>query len=253
MKLAHHLLPTAACLLAAGPLAQAGDAVFSRDPLERQTSTDAGLAGGWVAGASSMRLDATERSDGAQSLDGAPGADHLQHQPGLRAAEIHAGYHGALGLLDYAALVRYDSIPDLQAGAAPGAIEHGALSAVLGWRDLYARYDYTFTHGYPGGRDARGGHYLDIGARHAINDSTWLHLNAGDRRVGGDALWNWRDIRAGFTRQLDDGWTMALNYRRVYGNASVVERYGGAPRFEGLIPGIGRGRRGVVLTLNRGF
>ena len=69
----------------------------------------------------------------------------------------------------------------------------------------------------------------------------------------GSGAFTWRDIRAGLTRKLDDGWTMALNYRRVYANKPLAERYSGAPAFEGLIPSVGRGRRGLVLTLNRGF
>jgi len=211
MRFAHCLKPSAACLLAVAPLAQAADTVYSGDPATRPAHVATDTAG------------------------------------------IHAGYHAALGPLDVAALVRYDTPSDVRPGAAPGANERGALSAGVGWRDLYARYDYTFTHDYLGAFDTRGSHYLDIGARHALGDATWLHLNAGNGRTAGNALWDWRDLRAGFTRKLDDGWTMALNYRRVFGNTSLAERNAGTPRFEGLMPGMGRGRRGLVLTFNRGF
>lgn len=252
-------MPTA-CLLSPALPAWAGDVTLSGDP-GHPTRIEADAPAGWVAGASSARLDPLERSDLVRQDQGTIGAASPTAGMGgpraaeLRSSEIHAGYRGAVGKVDYAAVVRYDSAPDLHAGAAPGAAERGAFSAGLGWGDLSATYDYTFSHDYLGSFDARGSHYLDIGARHALNDRTWLHLNAGDGRVAGagNGLFDWRDLRAGFTRKLDDGWTMALNYRRVFGNTTLAERYSGAPHFEGLIPGVGRGRRGLVLTLNRGF
>jgi hypothetical protein len=248
MKTACRLMLTKACLLAAAPLAQAGDPVYSEESAPRQEQVENDDIEGWVTGASSARLAprparaAMRAADGGRSLE-------------LRASEIHVGYHGSAGSVGYNAMLRYDSVPESRAIANPAMVDRGAFSAGIAWRGLYARYDYTFTHDYLGMLDARGSHYLDIGARHAVDDSTWLHLDAGDGRIAGagNAPWDWRDLRAGFTRKLDDGWTMALNYRRVFGNASLAERYSGAPHFEGLIPNLGRGHRGLVLTINRGF
>jgi hypothetical protein len=245
MKSLHCLLPTAACLLAMAPFAQAGDGSFSAETGERGTATPArielGLPAGLTAGAASVVLGDRLGRNGVRNT--------------AVESDVYAGYRGKTGSLGYSALIHYYSYPDLHALGAGGRYDHGELSAGVSWHALYARYDYTFTNDYLGILDARGTSYVDVGARHAIGRSTYLNLNAGDGRVagGGNALWDWRDLRAGFSRQLENGWTMKLNYRRVFGNGLLADRYGVAGRVESREPGIGRGHRGIVLSFKRGF
>lgn len=241
MNTHRHLLPTAACLLAMAPFAHAGDGDDSflasqAEAAPAPSRIELGLPAGFAAGASSLPLG--ERLARA----------------GARESDVYAGYRGAAGGLGYSAFVHYYSYPELHALGKDGRYGHGEFSAAVSWKLLSARYDYTFTRDYLGIPDARGTGYLDVGARQAIGRSTFLNLNAGDARVaGGNALWDWRDLRAGFSRQLEDGWTMALNYRRVFGNGLLANRYGAAGRVEGRELGVGRGHRGIVLSFKRGF
>jgi len=242
MNTLHRCLPAVAWLLAAAPGAQAAEGVLAGDVDERWSAAAPArvalqLPAGLVAGAGSARLAAPLARDGARESD------------------VYAGYRGNAGPLAYSALLHYYSYPDLGATRLTGRYDHGELSAGLRWNAVYAHYDYVYTSDYLGIPDARGTSYLDVGANQPIGRATFLNLNAGDGRVAGarNALWDWRDLRAGFSRKLDDGWLMSLNYRRVFGNGLLADRYGGMMRMDTRVPGIGRGHKGLVLSFKRGF
>jgi hypothetical protein len=238
-----------ACLLSAAHLAQASDGMLSADAA---SGTVASVDEGWTAGsagnpAATRGTRAALRDADRSALDvaaAAPGSD--------TGSEIYAGYHGKAGGLGYSALVRVRSYPGMRLDESDG---HAELSAGVNWKSLYARYDLSFTHDYLGVGGARGTSYLDVGARHPIGDATFFNLHAGDARVAGNgnALWDWKDLRAGFSRKLEDGWMMVLNVRRVYGNSALADRHGLMLRSEGHNPALVRGHRGLVLTFKRGF
>jgi hypothetical protein len=250
----------AAWLLAAAPLAQAGDASLSADGASaRAPSVDEG----WFAGAAANGTPAASpavRNAGGALREAAVDRLPSDGVPSPAGSDMFAGYHGTAGGLGYSALVHVYNYPGLHAGAGgtgllDGADGHTEMSAGLNWKSLYARYDVVLTRDYLGIPGARGTGYFDVGAHHPIGNATFLNLHAGDARVAGvgNALFDWKDLRAGFSRKLEDGWMMVLNVRRVYGNSALADRRGMMLRSEGHNPALARGHRGLVLTFNRGF
>jgi hypothetical protein len=250
----------AACLLSAAPLVQAGDTSLSAaDGAARVAGT---VDEGWFAGAAGNPPAATLRKagGGAGYAVATPERPPSDGTASTGSSDMFAGYRGTAGEFGYSALAHVHSYPGLRAGAGGAALLDGAdghteVSAGLNWKSLYVRYDVVLSHDYLGIPGARGTGYFDVGARHRIGNATYLNLNAGDARVAGagNALFDWKDLRAGFTRKLEDGWMMVLNVRRVYGNSAVADRRGMMMRPEGHNPALVRGHRGLVLTFKRGF
>jgi len=103
---------------------------------------------------------------------------------------------------------------------------------------------------------ARGSGYLDVGINHDIGRGLTLNPHAGDGRVAGsgNGAWNWRDVRAGLSKKLDDRWTVAVAYSRAYGATPPYERYTtGVPRDDGMPAVSDVSRRAVVLAVPRTF
>jgi hypothetical protein len=89
-----------------------------------------------------------------------------------------------------------------------------------------------------------------------LTTSLTLNLHAGDGRVAGsgNGIWDWRDLKAGLTHKLQDGWSVALNYTRAIGATGVYNGYTtGVPRPDGRLAVANVARRAVVLSLTRKF
>lgn len=246
----------ACSLMAAARLAQAGDASWSGTG-DAAAPSVATVDEGWTAGASASPQGLrSARATLREPLDAAGAAGEKAGVPAVASTDVYGGYRGLSGALGYSALVHLRSYPSIRSGRVlDQADAHGELSAGLNWKSLYARYDLSFSGDYLGVAGARGTAYLDVGANHPIGHGTFLNLHAGDGHVAGpgNALWDWKDLRAGFSRKLEDGWMMVLNVRRVYGNSALADRRGAMLRSEGHNPALVRGHRGLVLTFNRGF
>lgn len=170
--------------------------------------------------------------------------------------DLYGGYSGTAGPLGWSATVYWYKYPGARISATDTAFDYGELSAGISWKSLYARYNYTYSHDFFGIQNARGTGYLDVGADHPLTEKLTLNLHAGDGRVAGSGndIWNWRDIKAGLTRQLEDGWTVSLNYTRAIGATGVYDRYStGVPRADGRLAVSNVAHRAVVVSLTRKF
>lgn len=170
--------------------------------------------------------------------------------------DLYGGYSGTAGALGWSALVYLYKYPGARISATNTSFDYGELSAGISWKTLYARYNYTFTRDFFGIQNARGTGYLDVGADQPLTRSLTLNLHAGDGRVAGSGndMWNWKDLKAGLTHKLEDGWVVALNYTRAIGNPGVYDRYTtGVPRADGRLAVSNVARRAVVLSLSRKF
>jgi uncharacterized protein (TIGR02001 family) len=170
--------------------------------------------------------------------------------------DLYGGYSGTAGPVGWSALVYWYKYPGARITATDTAFDYGELSAGVSWKTFYARYNYTFSHDFFGIQNARGTGYLDVGTDHPLTKTLTLNLHAGDGRVAGSGndIWNWRDLKAGLTRQLEDGWTVAVNYTRAIGATGVYDRYTtGVPRADGRLAVSNVARRAIVLSLTRKF
>jgi uncharacterized protein (TIGR02001 family) len=272
---AHRLAPCAALLLAAaaplahaldattGPYAAAIEAASAPDPLSArvtvasqyvsrgirqswgrpalQAGVDYASPDGWHAGAWTSTVDDRFIDNGSVEMD------------------VYAGYSRTVGEVGYNARATWYHYPGARVPGSGTGFDYGELAAGLGWRSVYAKYNYTFTRDFFGVPDARGTGYLDLGARHEFASGLLLKLHAGDGRVAGkgNGVWNWRDLAAGFSIRLEGGWTAALNLTRAIGGAggtSIYDRYSsGNVRADGRPWAASAGRRTLVLSLTRRF
>lgn len=203
-----------------------------------QASIDYAHASGWSAGTSVINVDDRFVENGSVEWD------------------LYGGYNGAVGDVGWSALVYLYKYPGARIGATNTSFDYGELSAGVSWKSLYARYNYTFTRDFFGIQDARGTGYLDVGADQPLTRTLTLNLHAGDGRVAGsgNGMWDWKDLKAGLTHKLDDGWVVALNYTRAIGATGVYDRYTtGAPRPDGRLAVSNVARRAIVLALTRKF
>jgi uncharacterized protein (TIGR02001 family) len=203
-----------------------------------QAGADYSSADGWSAGAWASTIDDRFVENGSLELD------------------LYAGYGGNIGALGYNTSLTWYKYPGARVSATNTSYDYGELQGGLSWKSLYAKYNYTFSHDFFGITDARGTGYLDIGANHELGHALTLQLHAGDGRVAGagNGIWNWRDLRAGFSKKLDSGWAATLNYTRAYGATGAYDRYTtGVPRADGRLALSNVARRAVVLTLTRTF
>jgi len=170
--------------------------------------------------------------------------------------DLYGGYSGNAGPVGWSAMVYWYKYPGARISATDTSFDYGELSAGLTWKSFYARYNYTFSRDFFGITNARGTGYLDVGTDQPLTKSLTLNLHAGDGRVAGPGndIWDWRDLKAGLTHQLEDGWTVAMNYTRAIGATGVYNSYTtGVPRADGRLVVSNVARRAVVLSLTRKF
>jgi uncharacterized protein (TIGR02001 family) len=195
-------------------------------------------AGGWSAGMNSARI---ERG----MIDN-----------GLVAVRTHAGYRHAFGEVDLDATLSYYSYPGAR-GALTGAVyDYAELSTGLRYGPLSARYNTSLSHDFFGVPGARGSSYFDLGVRRDLGHAMSVMLHAGDGRVAGsgNAMFDWRDLKAGLNRKLESGWQLALNYTRAYGAAGPNDRMAVASAGGDARPAyLSGGHRALVLSAARRF
>jgi uncharacterized protein (TIGR02001 family) len=203
-----------------------------------QAGIDYSSPRGWSAGAWTSTIDDRFVENGTLELD------------------LYAGYAGAAGPLGYNATLTWYRYPGARVSATNTSYDYGELQGGLSWKSLYAKYNYTFSRDFFGITGARGTGYLDVGANHELGHAMTLQLHAGDGRVAGagNNVWDWRDLRAGLSKKLEDGWVAALNYTRAYGASGAYDRYTtGVARADGRPAIANVGRRALVLSLTRTF
>ena len=170
--------------------------------------------------------------------------------------DLYGGYSGTAGELGYSLLAYYYKYPGAVYRATGVKYDYGELSLGLTYRMVYAKYNHTVTRDYFGISNARGTGYLDVGANVDLGGGLTLNLHAGDGRVAGagNAIWNWRDAKAGVSKAFDGGWTVSGAWTRAWGSTDVYDHYtlgipNGAGQFDTSTPTAGT----FVLAVSKTF
>lgn len=273
MTTAQRLLPLAATLLAIFmQSAYAGGAGTSEYSVKASTMTStASLASQYVwrgfrqsdgRPAGQMSLDYRHAS-GWSAGSWASSIGDRAVDNGWLEWDVYGGYRGKAGGIGYSAMVYYYMYPGARVGGngsgSGRGYDYGELAAGLSYKAVYARYYHTYTRDFFGIADARGTGYLDVGIRQPIGASTTVNLHAGDGRVAGklNEGMDWRDLKAGLSQKLGNGWSLSGTYSRTLGapGNSAFERYASAMPRSDLRPLAGnKSRHGaLVMTLSRRF
>ena len=152
--------------------------------------------------------------------------------------DLYGGYAGTLGPLGYSVTVLHYRYPGARISSTGTKFDYTELAPGLSYKSLYAKYYRTVSRDFFGITNARGTGYLDVGLNHALGADYTLNLHLGDGRVAGDgnAIWDWRDAKAGVTRAFDGGWSIAAAYTRAWGATDAYDRYTtGVARGDGAI------------------
>ncbi len=261
------LAPLSFLLLAAASCAHAGESaapltaeVPADDPLSASVSVSSqyvsrGIRQTWGGPAAMASVDYAHPSGWSAGTSVINVSDKFI-ESGTVEWDLYGGYSGSAGAVGWSAMVYWYKYPGARISATNTSFDYGELSAGVTWKSLYARYNYTFSRDFFGIANARGTGYLDVGADQALTRSLTLNLHAGDGRVAGsgNGIWDWRDLKAGLTHKLEDGWTVALNYTRAIGGTGIYNSYTtGVPRPDGRLAVANVARRAVVLSLTRKF
>ncbi|MCS0580168.1 TorF family putative porin [Massilia pinisoli] len=259
-----------ACLLAACTFAHAGEATpdapitaetpTAESPLSATVSVSSqyisrGIRQTWGRPAAMAAVDYAHPS-GWSAGTSVINVDDRFIEKGSVEWDLYGGYSGNAGPIGWSAMVYWYKYPGARISATDTSFDYGELSGGISWKSLYARYNYTFSRDFFGIQNARGTGYLDVGADQPLTKSLTLNLHAGDGRVAGsgNGIWDWRDVKAGLTHKLEDGWTVAVNYTRALGATGVYDRYTtGVPRSDGHLAVSNVARRAIVLSLTRKF
>lgn len=152
--------------------------------------------------------------------------------------DLYGGYAGTAGPLGYSLTLMHYRYPGARIGASATKYDYTELVPGLSFGAFYAKYYRTVSRDFFGITGARGTGYLDIGANHELGGGYTLNLHLGDGRVAGsgNAMWDWRDAKAGVTRAFDGGWSVGAAYTRAWGATDAYDRYTtGVPRGDGAI------------------
>ena len=144
--------------------------------------------------------------------------------------DLYGGYAGSGAGVGYSATVFYYLYPGAEIAASKTKFDYGELSLGLSYQFLYAKYNYTFTKDYFGITQARGTNYIDVGANYELGAGLTLNLHYGIGRVASkgaadNAIWNWKDSKAGISKAFADGWSLAGYYTKAQGATKVYDHY----------------------------
>jgi uncharacterized protein (TIGR02001 family) len=170
--------------------------------------------------------------------------------------DLYGGYTGSAGAIGYSMMAYYYAYPGARMSATGDRFDYAELVLGLTYRAAYAKYFRTVSAMFFGIPDSRGTGYLDVGANPVLGDGWTLNLHAGNGRVagGGNAIWNWRDARAGVTKDLGGGWSASIAVTRAWGRTDVYRSYTtGMPDRAGNIRHANVARATAVVGVNRTF
>jgi len=170
--------------------------------------------------------------------------------------DVYAGYSASAGELGYSLILYEYLYPGARVSSTDTTFNYTELSLGLTYNAAYIKYNYTVSPHFFGIRDARGTGYLDVGLNLDLGDGYTLNLHAGDAHVGGpgNEIWNWRDVKAGVTKTLKDGWSVAGAVTRGKGATDAYRRYtNGVPDASGNLDYSNAEKATLVLTVNKVF
>lgn len=170
--------------------------------------------------------------------------------------DLYGGYSTSAGPVTLNATLYYYRYPGAVISATGTRFNYAELAVGASWRALAVKYNRTVTRDYFGITDARGTGYLDVAVNHDMGSGYTLNLHVGDGRVAGagNAVWNWRDAKAGVTRTFDGGWSAAAAVTRARGATGIYDHYGtGVPDRAGVLHTSDPTKTTLVLSASRTF
>lgn len=170
--------------------------------------------------------------------------------------DLYGGYAGAVGPVGVSLMLMHYRYPGARIGATGTRYDYTELVPGISYGPFYLKYNRTVSRDFFGIAGARGTGYLDTGANIALGGGYTLNLHAGDGRVAGsgNAIWDWRDAKAGVTRTFDGGWSIAAAYTRAWGATDAYDRYTtGVPRADGAVAYSNPAKGTFAVNLARTF
>lgn len=168
--------------------------------------------------------------------------------------DLYGTWNGAMAygvnLLAGVYVYRY---PGARIAATGTTYNYTEVALGASWKAAYVRYYHTVSHAFFGIENARGTGYLDLGANFELGDGYTLQLHAGQGRVANNGMWNWRDYRAGISKLLAPGWTLAGTWTRAHGATDAYDRYTLGIPVNGAIATSNPATGTFVLALTRAF
>ena len=170
--------------------------------------------------------------------------------------DLYGGYAGAIGPLGYSVTVNHYRYPGARISATGTGFDYTELVPGLSMGPFYAKYARTVSRDFFGITGARGTGYLDIGLNHDLGGGVMLGLHAGSGRVAGsgNAIWNWRDAKAGVSKSFEGGWNIGAAWTRAWGATHAYDRYTtGMARADGAIAYSNPARGTFAVSVARTF
>ncbi|HEX8606046.1 MAG TPA: TorF family putative porin [Pseudoduganella sp.] len=203
-----------------------------------QAGIDVALPGGWSAGTWVSTVSDRFMEKGRVEWD------------------LYGGYTGSLGAIGYSLSAYFYRYPGARISATGDRFDYAELVPGLTYRSAYVKYYRTVSSRFFGIPDARGTGYLDVGANPDLGNGWTLNLHAGDGRVAGagNDIWNWRDARAGVTKDLGGGWSASVAVTRAWGRTAAYKAYTtGIPDAAGNLRLADVARATAIIGVNRIF
>ncbi|WP_373990720.1 TorF family putative porin [Duganella sp. BuS-21] len=168
--------------------------------------------------------------------------------------DVYGAYGASVGDLGYSIGYYQYLYPGARYQATDTTYNYGELALGLSYKVVYAKYFYTVSPEFFGIENARGTGYLDLGANLDLGQGWTLNLHFGHGRVANNSVWNWRDYKAGVSKVLAPGWTLAAAYTRAHPRTGAYDNYTlGIPNSAGVIPTSNPADGTLVLSLSRSF
>jgi uncharacterized protein (TIGR02001 family) len=170
--------------------------------------------------------------------------------------DLYAGYSVSKGDIGYSLILYEYLYPGAKVSATDTTFNYTELSLGLTYKSAYLKYNYTVSPHFFGITHGRGTRYLDIGLNQDLGNGYTLNLHAGDARVGGagNEIWDWRDAKAGVTKALPGGWSVAAAVTRGWGATNVYREYtSGVPQANGQLAYSNTEKATFVLTVAKTF
>ena len=170
--------------------------------------------------------------------------------------DLYAGYSVTKGDIGYSLILYEYLYPGAKVSATDTTFNYTELSLGLTFKSAYVKYNYTVSPHFFGITHGRGTRYLDIGLNQDLGNGYTLNLHAGDARVGGagNDIWDWRDAKAGVTKALEGGWSIAAAVTRGWGASNVYREYtNGVPDASGHLAFSNTEKATFVLTVAKTF
>lgn len=203
-----------------------------------QAGVDVTLPGGWSAGTWASTVSDRFMEKGRVEWD------------------LYGGYTGSLGPVGYSVTALYYKYPGARISATGDRFDYAELALGLTYQAAYAKYFRTVSGKFFGIPDARGTGYLDVGANPGLGNGWTLNLHAGDGRVAGNGndIWNWRDAKAGVTKDLGGGWSASVALTRAWGRSGAYKAYTtGIPDAAGNLRCADVAKATAIVGVNRIF